>query len=1067
MCLNTLTKGTNIPYVVPASRMVRILRRRFHRGGSGEQRFRFFTFDQFVRQLSPVAQKGVMTPVAQELLVQQAVARVKETGGFRYFAGVTDRPGWLKQVEAKIGEIKRAGVRPGRLQQLWEEQGEKYRELVRIYQVYQDLLEESGGLDHEEAYFQVCDTLRRGEGKGALPEEAIFELFSDLTFMQQEVLIQLVTAGVKVSVHLVRDDHRPRLFQETDRALERLRQRGFLLREVPPLREGKRKKAVPLAVLEERAFSPRPVPVAAEGTVEVIAAAGEEKEVEEVVARLKGWLRTSGAALSDAAVVVNDPDTYTAPLVSALEAAGLPCEQGRSCKLRDHPLMQTLLAALELRQGKEEKRSELLESPYFPRSGEEGAIQVYRQLGKPGSEQELNRRLSRRDGSSGSIPKEELEGLRSLYRWVEEIPLQAPWREWAEWFSKWADRLKREEEWPDMARDPELLPVLAGEVDVWKRIGEVLEEWRRVFDSTELGEGKCDLRSFIAGLERAAEGKEVRLSPGRRGGVHLLQPNQLGGDRYRAVIMLGCAEGRWPRPIREDWLIPDEERMRLRKEGVRFATSSELRAQRLLPFYQSARVATELLVFSYPSVTPEGKQQLTSPYLDELLEVFTKESVVRVTSHPGELLPARWEDCLSLSRGVEKAVDVLTRSGERDPDTRRALEVIRHDRWKRDTDHRQLRERIRVERLRWGRGYSSFDGVLESSPLQQELGSRLKEQVWSATRLNELMQCRFHFLAGRIWGALPRESVETGLSSLERGEIFHRILCRFWDRYRSRPFDTNREEEIREHLLAVAEGVFAEVTEAGDGEQRDPFRFRIEKNRLLQRLFNLLDHEIGWRKEVNSDWSPRYLELAFGMQIDAALAQRGEIDPETRTAPAEVRLHPDISLRLQGKVDRVDLDSEGHYIIYDYKSGSAPGAADIQSGSHLQLPLYLWVLQEVFGLPREKAWGVAYFTAGQPTDDGRPPRDNRNRGLWRKEGAPQAGIGSRVGGLLEEEEWDKVQERIRLRVHRQLKRAIQGDFAVAPAGECPSFCPHRTLCRIDDLRMTQKELPGEGGEEDG
>src|SRR5690606_31568793 len=140
---------------------------------------------------------------------------------------------------------------------------------------------------------------------------------------------------------------------------------------------------------------------------------------------------------------------------------------------------------------------------------------------------------------------------------------------------------------------------------------------------------------------------------------------------------------------------------------------------------------------------------------------------------------------------------------------------------------------------------------------------------------------------------------------------------------------------------------------------------RIEKSRIRQQLIQLLAHECFWRRKVENPPAPRFLELGFGMAADPALVHRGEIDPRTRTSPAELKLAEDWTLRLRGKVDRVDMDADGYYALYDYKSGAAPSMEAIRSGDQLQLPLYLWVLQETFGLHPDQAVGAAYYTAAK------------------------------------------------------------------------------------------------------
>ncbi|GGE13015.1 ATP-dependent helicase/deoxyribonuclease subunit B [Marinithermofilum abyssi] len=1066
-----LSKGEGrVVYLLPTVRQVTEFRRRSVRWGiSGT--VRFLTFDQFVLSALPVTQyRRLMTPVEQEWLVRQAAANVLAKEGLEHYREMTDKPGWLKKVEARIGEIKRAGIRPERLDDLWQKQEAPLRELARIYREYQRLLDEEGLLDHEEPYYLLMEAVRKMEVD--LPQRVAAEHFPDLSVLQEQLLVQLVTAGVEVSLHLAWDEERPRLFQETEQLINRLRGRGFVSRKLTSSPSGKEKKET-LRHLTRWVFHPDAPSCPADDSIEVIAAPGIRREVEEVVARIQAWRRLSRAPISEAAIICPDLDIYRHDLFSVLREAGIPCEREERKRLSRHPLMRTLLHGLSVRAGNESLRPALMESSWLPLGEPEqrGAlIRGYRLLGQPRSSEALERRLSRieqdafrKQMESEGVPWELLTRLRTLYRWVEAIPFRSTWQEWRDWFRDWAHVLRRPSAWREMARDARMFSLLAEEMSVWEQIKQILDEWEPLFASSRWGETEADLTDFAAALERAAERKEVKMNPGRKGGIRILEPNQVRGERFRAVFVLGCAEGVWPRPIREDWLVSDEERQRLRKEGVRLALSKEQRAHQITPFFQTLVAAKERLVLSYPAVSEEGNRRLPSPYLEELKQVFLPGTLIVSERAVSDVLPPRWEDCPSWSRKTEWAVATLHKpqTKSNSPEERERADAHLAEWFRQNPEGaRYLAARVEAERQRWYGKAGKFDGVL-SLAVMDDWRERFRSQVWSATQLNELMQCRFHFFAGRMLQALPRKDADEEMTALERGEFMHRVLTRFWKFHRETPLHKIQPEDARDRMLAVLDSVWQEwMTVRG---AVDSLVLRVEKARLRQKLLTMLEHEQMWRKKGDHRLRPRHLEFSFGMQVDSTLVQSGEVDGASTSSPAQIPLSETRTIRLRGKVDRIDVNDEGEYVIYDYKSGSAPLTADVHGGAHLQLPLYMWALQESFGFQPDRALGAAFYTPGK-RKGGNPPTDNRNQGLWRKAHADKAGISARAGSLLEEGDWVRVQEEIRNSLSRQLDWIEAGNFAVDPARGCPAYCPHQHVCRID-TRRSGKGSPDEEGDQ--
>lgn len=1052
-----------VDYLVPGTRMVRELYRRYPPSIGEKRNVHFGTFDQFVRELLQDRRRRLLSSVEQECLVHQAVSAADREEPFTYFRGWESRPGWIREMENWIGSIKRSGVLPERLMALWKDRGPKERELARIYRAYQRLLRDSGAFDHEEAYYQALRAMRQGRSR--MPEYVVAEHFHDLSPLQEQLLIQLVTSGVPVELHLVWDEARPRLFQETEQTVERLRQRGFAVRQVPVEPSGERRVAA-LEHMVRAAFTPRPKQEAADGAVEVLSAPGVEQEIRMVAGSVKRWLHETKGSLSDVVLIVPDLNTYLPPLVRVLSEVGLPVASPLTVSLRQHPVMETVLTALAVRMGREEERTALLQSPFVPWGSDSDRrlwLMAYQRWDGPRSLAELETCVRSTDGVVGDGNGSDTavwSGLVSLYRWVESIPLQAGWQEWLAWLESWLAEMDQPSRYREMAADPRTLPHLSEELQAFALIREIVQEWQQIDPSGFAGE-TLELRTWAGMLERAAMRKRVLKKPGRRGGIRILEPNQIRWDRYRAVWVLGCAEGVWPRPIHNDWLLPDEERLRLLREEVRLATSEQLRHRQLLPFFLCASSAVSHLVFSYPHADDSGASRLPSPFLQELLTVWRESDVICRRRKVSEPLPERLTACVSRQEGLARAVSLLSRDETDQPITERkqAMALLKSQAHRQPERTWHWLERLRVERGRVAGDADAFAGCLRPSVWKRH-GFSLLDRVWSPAELNQLMQCPFHYFADRLLQARVPEPVRRKREAQDRGHVWHRVLCRFWRGWEEARLSTDTWEQAMERLDALVDTLFDQLLTESDTLSRDPFRLAVEKKRMKQQLSAVLAHEWHWRGAGDGHgMRPTHLELAFGM-MDENLIRHGEMDPQSTERPVLIQLPGEVTIRVRGKVDRVDMDAEGYYAVYDYHSSVAADPGRIREGACVQLPLYVWAVQQILGLDPAKAVGAAFYTPGT-RQNGKPPTNNRNQGLWRKEATDRTGIHARVKGLLNEEEWADTMEAIGQRLSRQLRRVDQGDFAVDPTWECPPHCPHRTICRWDAMLSTVGKGEGE------
>lgn len=199
----------------------------------------------------------------------------------------------------------------------------------------------------------------------------------------------------------------------------------------------------------------------------------------------------------------------------------------------------------------------------------------------------------------------------------------------------------------------------------------------------------------------------------------------------------------------------------------------------------------------------------------------------------------------------------------------------------------------------------------------------------SPTAFELYLRCPFKYYSRYLLGIEEEEEVEEQLSPLERGRILHEVLQEAfaeWDRGRSSPRAID--PEAYDEALAL----FRRVALAS----LPPEHRAIE----IERLFGGAGEPgaIPWllrREMAQGALRERLVEHAFSSPLRLEEGPRGE-------KPWYVRI--------QGRIDRADVDGKGLLHVYDYKSGRAPAEAVA-----LQVPLYAMCLSSERGTPVKEA----------------------------------------------------------------------------------------------------------------
>jgi ATP-dependent helicase/nuclease subunit B len=220
-----------------------------------------------------------------------------------------------------------------------------------------------------------------------------------------------------------------------------------------------------------------------------------------------------------------------------------------------------------------------------------------------------------------------------------------------------------------------------------------------------------------------------------------------------------------------------------------------------------------------------------------------------------------------------------------------------------------------------------------------------------------LIDCPYRFFATSVLRLKAREEVKRALEKAEYGTLVHEVLEVFHagrDGYPA-PLPQPLTEQQRGSAIRQLGDVSTQVFER---ELEDNFEHRA----WLRRWLLLVEPYIDWLIRHQGEW--RF--------------SAGERDGERRLATGHL---------LAGRIDRVDRGAPG-ILISDYKTGAAPGQAEVDSGEAVQLPSYVLLFE-----PAPAA--VQYVQLGRI--------NNRNRVVTgsRLDGAALAGLSQAVLVRLE------------------------------------------------------------------
>jgi len=519
------------------------------------------------------------------------------------------------------------------------------------------------------------------------------------------------------------------------------------------------------------------------------------------------------------------------------------------------------------------------------------------------------------------------------------------------------------------------------------------------------------LREWVAQFERAL-GEATYLQPEPEHGVMCLSAAEARHLAFDHVFFCGVEEGRMPAPEPAEAVYDELDYQDLGLSGAVGGHGDHVGLE-MLRFHHVIAAAQQSLTITYCRLTPDGKEQLPSPFLAELIELF--DGRVEEPA-PGVL------DFVPPPPLIASPRDLRNAALSQVPELQKA-----YPDWVREAALGAA-----VENRRAGpEPFDIYDGVLAAEDVRALVAARFGPAYqFSVTQLEAYAECPFRFYVETVLGIRDDEPVSEELDPRDRGAMLHAVLQRFHERHPGQSLADLRGEDDGGDLVAaladIVDAVFAERRESlaptPDGVL-DVERARMKDvlARYVHIELDLLSRAIR-SKKGEPDWKPSHFEVSFGRA-------GGAIGADSWNRPEPVTLDTEAGpVLLTGKIDRIDLYKKLARIV-DYKSSVYVTKADFDEGRSLQLAVYAMALETC--IAPEFTCAEALFVA-----------------VGRKKWAE--------GLDRDEDGWDR-RRTIALQALSQYVEGIRaGDFPPLPAKDELSFDTRRRAARYTPSRIERK-----------
>jgi RecB family exonuclease len=644
-------------------------------------------------------------------------------------------------------------------------------------------------------------------------------------------------------------------------------------------------------------------------TVQLFSASGEALECVEIARRVLDAAR-GGTRFDDIAVLLRNPERYQPLIAEAFSRARVPAHFSHGAR-RPNASGRAFLALLHCREeGLSASRfAEYLSLGQMPdESSRLRAPAAWERLlvdaAVIGGRDRWEARLSglkaslRSDGSERELDL--LEDLTDLalpvIAMLDDLPVSAKWGDWLDRLGELALRT----------------------LNAPEDVTELLDELRPMADVGPVSLGDV-LFTLAPGLLTTRD----RPEEARYGKVFVGGIEEARGMAFRIVFLPGLNEGVFPRLVREDPLLLDEQRELL---GI---GSSDDDAALLKT---AAACASAALIASWSRIDlATGRERVPSFYAFEILKaarggdpdlaVFEREA------RTGSDAKLGWPAPVDPAKAIDDAEYDLSYllpawEGRQKGAGYYLKDVNPHVYWS-----------LIARGWRWKKEWKWSDGLLAEKEVLTALDRyRPSRHAFSPTELEQYARCPYRFLLRAIYRLRPAKTAEAiqRMDPALRGEIYHSVQSGLLTELRDAamlPVTESNLDDVQRRLDGVLARISTEAADLYVPAIAQVWQADIESLRADLR---------GWLRHMaahDEEWTPELFEWSFG----------------TRDEPLQIA----DGFLLQGRVDLIERHTSGQLRITDHKTGKIPEKPPscVGGGEALQPVFYALAAEALLGSP--------------------------------------------------------------------------------------------------------------------
>lgn len=457
-----------------------------------------------------------------------------------------------------------------------------------------------------------------------------------------------------------------------------------------------------------------------------------------------------------------------------------------------------------------------------------------------------------------------------------------------------------------------------------------------------------DPLSWLAGLPR----ETMLMGEGPRPGCLYVTGIDAGGHSARRnSFVVGLDDGRFPGSGGQDPLLLDGERARVSAD---LATGESRLSRRLDDFAGLMARLRGNVTFSYSCRDlVDDRELFPSPVALSAYRIIGRrdgdhEDLARWAGDPVSFAPADPGRALDeqewwLSRGCRAGGSGLRGAlEERFPNLARGMKAAA---------------------ARSGDSFTEYDGWVPEAGADYDPAAP-DGPVMSASKLELLAACPLEYFFKYILEIEPLEEYEldpnTWLDRARMGGLLHSVFRKFMSEITARRLrpDYGRDLPL---MLGMLDQEISLWRRLRPPASEAIFKRAERELGLTARIF------LREEQEHCRDRTPEYFEMAVGLEPE------GEGCPLDHPDPVTVRLSETVSIRVRGRIDRIDRLHAGtglEYEVWDYKTGGTYGysAGDpFRQGRHVQGALYLELADARLAgeFPGARAVSFGYFFPGE------------------------------------------------------------------------------------------------------